>query len=148
MTAINLASFAPDNVKNNGIRREWTVCAYAGIERTTHDYAPYDKDSDVNVGNRHISIKASKFTLMSGTLCEGKSEFNDIWELYSAKAHSNEWCYMTEAYTAYFMGKEEFKQFVYEFCHVEKDSEKNGGHYKIRCAKETQKMLQWLEARA
>ncbi len=148
MTAINLASFAPDNVKNNGIRREWTVCAYAGIERTTHDHAPYDKDSDVNVGNRHISIKASKFTLMSGTLCEGKSEFNDIWELYSAKAHSNEWCYMTEAYTAYFMGKEEFKQFVYEFCHVEKDSEKNGGHYKIRCAKETQKMLQWLEARA
>ena len=148
MTAINLASFAPDNVKNNGIRREWTVCAYAGIERTTHDHAPYDKDSDVNVGNRHISIKASKFTLMSGTLCEGKSEFNDIWELYSTKAHSNEWCYMTEAYTAYFMGKEEFKQFVYEFCHVEKDSEKNGGHYKIRCAKETQKMLQWLEARA
>ena len=148
MTAINLASFAPDNVKNNGIRREWTVCAYAGIERTTHAHAPYDKDSDVNVGNRHISIKASKFTLMSGTLCEGKSEFNDIWELYSTEAHSNEWCYMTEAYTAYFMGKEEFKQFVYEFCHVEKDSEKNGGHYKIRCAKETQKMLQWLEARA
>ena len=148
MKAINIQNFAPASVKNNGDRREWAVCGYEGIQRVKHDSTAYDKDSDVNVGTRHISIKASKFSLMSGTLCEGKTEFDAIWELYSRKCHSNEWCYMTENFTAYYMSKEEFRQFVYEFCHVEKDSAKNGGHSKIRCAKESKKMLDWLEARA
>ena len=122
MKAINLANFAPANVKNNGIRREWAVCAYEGIERTKHDSTAYDKDSDVNAGLRHISIKASKFSLMSGSLCEGRTEFDAIWELYATKKHSNEWCYMTEDFTAYYMTEDEFKTFVYTFCHVEKDS--------------------------
>lgn len=150
MKAINLIKFAPAPavVKNNGIRREWTVCAYAGIERVSHDNGAYDKDSDVNVGNRHISIKASKFSLMSGSLCEGRTEFDAIWELYSRKCHSNEWCYMTKDFTAYFMSKEEFRQFVYEFCHIEKESSKNGGYSKIRCGEETKKMVEWLKARA
>lgn len=148
MKAINMVGFAPEGVKNNGTRREWTVCAYAGIERTKHDRTPYDKGSDVEIGTRHISIKASKFTLMSGSLCEGKTEFTDIWELYSRKVHSNEWCYMTEDFTAYFMGKDEFKEFVYKFCKVEKESQKNGGYSKIRCKEETAEMREWLRARA
>ena len=148
MKAVNLMRFAPANVKNAGIRREWTVCAYEGIKRESHDHTAYDKDSDVNVGSRHISIKASKFTLMSGSLCEGETEFDAIWNLYSRKCHSNEWCYMTENFTAYYMSKEEFKQFVYEFCTTEKESAKNGGQVKIRCRKETKKMVEWLEARA
>ena len=83
MKAVNLMKFAPTaEVKNNGIRREWAVCSYSGIERVNHDHTAYDKDSDVNVGDRHISVKASKFTLMSGSLCEGRTEFDAIWELY------------------------------------------------------------------
>ena len=148
MKAINIQNFAPATAKNEGIRREWALCAYEGIERTKHDHTTYDKGSDVEVGNRHISVKASKFTLMSGSLCEGKTEFTDIWELYSAKVHSNEWCYMTEDLTAYFMSKAEFKEFVYKFCKVEKESKKNGGYSKIRCKEETQEMRRWLEARA
>lgn len=148
MKAINIQQFAPTNAKNNGDRREWAVCSYVGIERTKHDSKAYDKDSDVNVGDRHISIKASKFTLMSGTLCEGLTEFDAIWNLYVTKKHSNEWCYMTEDFTAYFMTEAEFKEFVYRFCKVEKDSQKNGGHSKIRCREETKEMLRWLEARA
>lgn len=148
MKAVNMVGFAPEGVKNNGIRREWAVCAYEGIKRVSHDHSSYDKDSDVNVGNRHISVKSSKFSLMSGSLCEGKTEFDAIWELYSTKAHSNEWCYMTESYIAYFMNKEEFKQFVYEFCSITKESQKNGGYTKIQCRKETKKMIEWLEARA
>ena len=148
MTSTNIQKFAPVNAKNNGDRREWALCSYVGIERTKHDSKAYDKDSDVNVGDRHISVKASKFSLMSGTLCEGLTEFDAIWNLYATKKHSNEWCYLTEDFTAYFMNEEEFKQFVYEFCHVEKDSKKNGGHSKIRCAEESDKMRKWLEARA
>jgi hypothetical protein len=148
MKAVNILNFAPTEVKNNGDRREFAVCAYEGIKRAKHDSKAYDKDSDVNVGDRHISIKASKFTLMSGTLCEGNTTFDGIWNLYASKKHSNEWCYMTEDFTAYYMNLDEFKEFVYRFCRVEKDSQKNGGHHKIRCREETQEMLRWLEARA
>lgn len=148
MKSVKLAGFAPDGVKNAGVRREWTVCAYEGIARTTHDNKAYDKDSDVNVGNRHISVKASKFTLMSGSLCEGRTEFDAIWELYATKKHSNEWCYMTEDYEAYYMNLDEFKTFVYTFCHIERESKKNGGYSKIRCKKETKEMREWLQARA
>jgi len=148
MKSVNIMRFAPANVKNNGDRREWAVCAYEGVQRVKHDSTAYDKDSDVNAGNRHISIKASKFTLMSGSLCEGRTSFDAIWELYATKKHSNEWCYMTEDFTAYYMNLDEFKSFVYEFCGVEKESAKNGGAYKIRCKAESKKMLQWLEARA
>ena len=148
MKAVNLQKFAPDGVTNNGDRREWAVCAYMGINRVKHDSTAYDKNSDVNVGDRHISIKANKFSLMSGTMCEGKTEFDAIWNLYADKKHSNEWCYMTEDFTAYFMNEAEFKNFVYRFCHVERDSKKNGGHSKIKCGRETQAMLQWLAERA
>lgn len=148
MKAVNLTSFAPATAKNEGIRREWALCAYEGIERTKHDHTPYDKGSDVEVGARHISVKASKFTLMSGSLCEGKTEFSDIWELYATKKHSNEWCYITEDFIGYMMSLDEFKQFVYKFCKVEKESKKNGGYSKIRCKEETAEMRKWLEARA
>jgi hypothetical protein len=146
MTAINLMNLAPACVKNNGDRREFAVCAYVGVERTKHDSAAYDKDSDVNAGDRHISVKASKFSLMSGSKCEGKTEFDAIWNLYSDKCHSNEWCYMTEDFTAYFMNKNEFKQFVYKFCTTQKESKKNGGHTKIRCREESDIMRKWLAA--
>ena len=149
MKSANISKFIPTaSVKNAGITREWTVCSYVGITRVTHDHTSYDKDSDVNVGDRHISIKASKFTLMSGNLCEGLSDFDSIWALYAHKCHSNEWCYVTEDFTAYFMDKDEFKTFVYTFCHIEKESEKNGGAYKIRCKAESKKMLQWFNERA
>ena len=82
MKSANISNFVPAaSVKNAGIAREWTVCSYVGITRVTHDHTSYDKDSDVNVGDRHISIKASKFTLMSGNLCEGLSDFDSIWAL-------------------------------------------------------------------
>ena len=57
--------------KNHGIAVEWGICNHYGIKRVAHDSAAYDKDSDVNVGGKHMSVKASKFTLMSGSLCEG-----------------------------------------------------------------------------
>jgi len=110
--------------------------------------AAYDKDSDVNFGTRHISVKSSGFSLMAGSLCEGLTEFDAIWNLYETKAHSNEWCYVTADFTGYFMNREEFKSFVYSFCTTEKESAKNGGAVKIRCRKETAKMLRWLEERA
>lgn len=133
---------------NAGIAREWSVCRYFGINRVAHDSGAYDKDSDVNVGTLHISVKASAFTLMSGSLCEGRDTFDGIWELYATRVHSNRFIYMTADFTAYMMTLDEFKMFVYMFCHTERESAKNGGAVKIRCAKESAKMLRWLEERA
>ena len=134
--------------KNHGIAIEWGICNHYGIQRIAHDHAAYDKDSDVNVGDKHISVKSSAFTLMSGNLCEGRQTFDDIWTLYKAKTHSNTTVYGTQDGRAFEMNMDEFEKFVYVFCKVERESEKNGGAMKIRCRKESAKMIKWLEAMA
>jgi len=148
MTTSNIMRFAPAGVKNNGDRREWAVCAHMGVDRVHHDSGAYDRDSDVNVGNLHISVKSSAFTLMSGALCEGLEDFDSIWALYKSKTHSNTFAYVDEDFNLYLMNMEEFEKFVYAFCKTERESEKNGGAMKIRCRKESQKMRDWLQANA
>ena len=145
MTTFN---FAPTAHKNHGIAVEWGICSHYMIERVAHDHSSYDTDSDVNVGNKHMSVKSSKFTLMSGSLCEGQTTFDGIWNLYASKVHSNCFVYGTKDGKAYEMNLDEFKQFVYTFCSLEKESEKNGGALKIRCRAESKKMLKWLEEHA
>lgn len=131
--------------KNAGDAREWALCDYYNVERTAHNSLSYDKDSDLNTTDgKHISIKSSGFTLMSGNLCEGLTNFDEIWNLYARKTHSNTFAYVTEDFTVYEMNLDEFRTFVYSFCSCEKESSKNGGMTKIRCRKESKKMLRWL----
>lgn len=132
------------SAKNEGDAREWSVCAYMGVERSLHDSKAYDKDSDCVCGDMRISVKASAFTLMAGSLCEGLTDFDSIWNLYESKTHSNTFAYVTKDFIMYMMNLAEFKRFVYEFCGLERESEKNGGALKIRCRKESGKMLKWL----
>ena len=133
---------------NAGIAREWALCRYYKVERTAHDALPYDKGSDLDAAGKHISIKASAFTLMSGSLCEGREDFDGIWELYAERVHSDTFAYVTADFTVYEMNLDEFKCFVYTFAHTERESEKNGGALKIRLRKESGKMLKWLADRA
>jgi hypothetical protein len=132
--------------KNAGIAREHDLCAHKGIERTIHDSTDYRTSSDICLGEHHISVKASGFTLMSGNMCEGETTFEGIWSVYKRNTHSNEWAYVTEDYTVYEMDMGEFERFVRAFCRTERESEKNGGQMKIRCRKESKKMLAWLAA--
>lgn len=133
--------------KNAGDAREWALCEYYNVERATHDALPYDKGSDLNTTDgKHISIKSSGFTLMSGSLCEGLTDFDKIWNLYEHRTHSNTFAYITSDFTVYEMDMVEFKTFVYNFCGLEKESEKNGGVTKIRCRKESKKMIKWLNS--
>ena len=127
---------------------EWELCARYGIERTKHDSSSYDKDSDVNAGDVRISVKTSGFSLMAGSLCEGIEDFDGIWNLYESRVHSNQFAYVTLDGTCYMMNIVEFKLFVYTFCRVERESEKNGGQMKIRCRKESGKMLKWFKEMA
>ena len=131
--------------KNKGIAREWALCHHYNIERSKHDSLAYDKGSDLDTADgKHISIKASAFTLMAGCLCEGLTDFDSIWNLYAERVHSNTFAYITANFTVYEMNLDEFKRFVYAFAHTERESEKNGGQVKIRLRKESGKMLRWL----
>ncbi len=134
--------------KNAGIAREWALCRYYGITRTSHDAQGYDVASDIDAGEKQVSVKASGFSLMSGSLCNGLADFDSIWKLYASRVHSNTFAYVTADFTVYEMTLDEFRAFVYEFARLEKESEKNGGALKIRCRKESKKMVGWLEARA
>lgn len=145
MTTANLPHI---DARNAGDAREWAVCSIMGAPRTKHDSKAYDKDSDVVVGAIRASVKSSAFTLMSGNLCEGLTEFTAIWNLYERKTHSNTFVYVTENFTAYIMNITEFKEFVFTFCRTERESEKNGGAMKIRCRKESAKMIRWLADKA
>lgn len=136
------------NHANAGIAREWALCRYYKVERTAHDSSAYDKASDLDAAGKHISIKASAFTLMSGTLCEGIEDFDGIWNLYESRVHSDTFAYITADFTVYEMTLGEFKQFVYTFARTERESEKNGGAMKIRLRKESGKMLKWLADKA
>ena len=128
--------------------KEWCFALSKNIIRTKHDSGSYDKGSDVETAQANYSVKSSAFTLMSGSLCEGLEDFDDIWNLYESRVHSNVFVYITEEYEAYEMNIHEFKRFVYTFCKTERESAKNGGQMKIRCRKESEKMLRWLEERA
>ena len=146
MTTYN---FVPADTRNNhGIAVEWGICSHYGITRVSHDRTAYDKDSDVNYGEKHISVKSSAFSLMSGNLCEGRTTFDGIWELYESKCHSNTFVYGAIDGRAFEMNMDEFKAFVYNFCYLDRESKKNGGKVKIKCRAESQKMLKWLEERA
>lgn len=142
-----MISYSIDHVThaNAGVAREWAVCRHYNIERTAHDNVPYDKGSDLDVANKHISIKSSGFTLMSGALCEGLTEFTEIWTLYKQRVHSNVFAYVTLEYQVFEMNIDEFEKFVFAFGRVEHDSNKNGGQAKIRLRKESAKMVRWLE---
>lgn len=143
MTTINLTPCF--DAKTEGDNREWALARYMGINRVAHDSKAYDKASDVEIGALKISVKASGFSLMSGRLCEGLTTFDEIWNLYESRVHSNTFAYITADYTCYLMNLETFKKFVYKFCYLDRESKKNGGALKIKCRKETKKMLAWLE---
>lgn len=133
-----------DLTSNHGINAEWAFCKAHGVDRVKHDNSKYYEDSDLNADGFHYSIKASGFSLMSGSLCEGKTEFEDIWNLYTSKVHSDRFVYITREGVAYIMSLDEFGKFIHEFGRLEKESAKNGGAVKIRCLKESKKMVKWL----
>ena len=134
--------------KNAGDAREWGAAAHYGVSRSKHDSVSYDKGSDIEAGALNVSVKSSGATLMSGNLCEGREDFDGIWELYESRTHSNRFLYVTVDMVGYEMSLSEFKAFIYAFGRTERESSKNGGAMKIRLRKESSKMLRWLEERA
>ena len=146
MNTYTITPITTEKKVNAGVLGEWAMCAYYGIKRTVHDSSRFDKDSDVNVGDKHISVKTARFSLMAGSLTQDCTTFDEIWAFYEARVHSNYFAYVTKDSTVYEMNLAEFKAFVYLFCGLERESKKNGGYLKIKARSESKKMLGWLAA--
>lgn len=127
--------------------KEWAVAATYNITRVKHDSKSCATDSDVVAGNKRISVKSARFSLLSASLCAGMTEFDEIWNHFVEIDNANTYAYVTEEFKVYEMNLDEFKAFVYRFCGLDRESSKNGGGVKIRCKHESKIMLQWLEER-
>lgn len=148
MFGYSISGHFNESVKNSGIRSEWAFCSFHGVNRTKHDNGSYESGSDLEFNGHGYSVKANAFTLMSGTLCKGQTTFAGIWDLFVSRVHSDIFAYVTKTEIAYEMNLQEFSEFVHEFGYLERESAKNGGGLKIRCRKESKKMLAWLAERA
>ena len=127
--------------------KEWAVAATYNITRVKHDSKSCVIDSDVVAGDKRISVKSARFSLLSASLCVGMTEFDEIWNHFVEIDNANTYAYVTEEFKVYEMNLDEFKAFVYRFCGLDRESSKNGGGVKIRCKHESKAMLQWLEER-
>lgn len=107
------------------------------------DNVPFDMDSDIP--EYGISVKSARFTLVSASALSATTFEGQLAE-YIERVHSREIAYVTKSDVAYIMTLPEFVTFCTLFCTMQKESEKNGGGYKVRCKTESKKMLAWFEA--
>ena len=94
-----------------------------------------------------ISVKSARFTLASASALSATTFEGQLNE-FSERVHSEKFAYVAKDNMVYIMDKMEFLDFCHEFCAWEQESAKNGGAYKVRCRKESKRMINWLQARA
>jgi len=142
--------FIPDTfptIKNKGIRAQANMTVACGLTYAAHDGKSYDSASDIEYMGHHISVKAYHFTLMSGTMCEGKTTVNDIWDVYARTTHSDRFAYVLGE-TAYIMNIAEFEKFVKLFCEIERESNhsdrQHTGSVKVRAKRCENNMRKWF----
>lgn len=153
MTTMNCPARAREiapSIKNKGILAQIDMTLACGQKWEHHDSNGYDRASDIEFNGQHISVKAYHFTLMSGTLCEGKTTLAEIWEVYAERVHSNVFAYVLKE-TAYMMTLAEFKEFVFKFCEVERESNhsdrKGNGSVKVRAKRCESDMVKWFNSK-
>ena len=139
-------TFKTTSVARGGIREQEDLTRAFGLPYMRHDGVPFWAGSDIELPGRHISVKSFHFTLMASSLCEGKTTLPEIWEVYARRTASTEWAYVIGG-TAYFMNKDEFKAFIFQFTTIEKDSVKGGGgNFKVRGKRNEKAMVKWFES--
>jgi hypothetical protein len=132
--------------KNAGERKEENLDYMLTGSVQGKDSVAYDKGSDIMWNGVGVSAKSSHFTLMSAKLAKGETMAEQL-DFYFATVHSTVFAYITEKDDVYMMNAIEFREFLEVFCHMERESSKNGGGWKVRCRAESKKMLNWFEIR-
>jgi hypothetical protein len=110
-----------------------------------HDRVPFYADSDIP--EYEMSVKSSAFTLASANVNHGDT-FEEKLADFKARVHSKWFAYVTKDLIAYVMDLPTFERFVRTFCALDHESTQNGGGAKIKCRKESKKMLEWLASQA
>lgn len=129
---------------NRGIHCEQALAFTLTGEIRKHDHVPFHMGSDIPEFN--MSVKSSGFTLASGKINMGETMDEKLADFFG-RVHSDKFAYVTVSMVAYIMDRNEFEQFLRTFGYMDRDSQKNGGLLKVKCRKESKKMLKWFEAR-
>lgn len=129
---------------NAGSAKEANYCYHITGEIRRHDKVPFDMGSDIP--ENKASVKSARFTLVSARLLKGTT-FDEQWNEYKERVHSEKFVYVTKDNVAYEMDINEFEKFVYAFCNMERESDKNGGGMKIRCKSESKELIKWLSTK-
>lgn len=130
------------NYKSNGQHKEQALAYVLTGEIRKADKVPFYMGSDIP--EYEMSVKSSKFSLMNGNACICQ-DFDGIVEEFFNRVKSTKFAYVTNDMVAYVMNIEQFRQFVYMFCGLERESQKNGGRYKVKMRAESKKTIAWLE---
>lgn len=133
------------NYANWGNHAEQCLCYTLTGEIHPHDHVAFDKGSDIETMGG-ISVKSSGFTLASAKVNHGET-FDEKLDDYKTRVHSTVFAYVSLELVAYMMNLSEFEDFIRNFCYFNRESTRNGGGWKIKCRKESKKMLRWLDAR-
>lgn len=143
MTTMAINSIS--TLSNAGQARQQDLTYALTGEIRKPDAVPFDMDSDIPEFS--ISVKSSRFTLASASALSATT-FDGQLDEFSERVHSEKFAYVTKDNMVYIMNKVEFLDFCHEFCGWEQESKKNGGAYKVRCRKESKRMIKWLQAKA
>lgn len=128
---------------NWGMHCEQALAYTLTGEIRKHDRVPFDKGSDIP--EFCMSVKSSRFTLASANVNHGATFDEKVVDFF-ARTHSTSFAYVANDFTAYIMDAKTFEQFVRTFCKMERESERNGHGMKLKCARESQRMIEWLQA--
>lgn len=129
-------SFDGEHWKNGGEFAEIITKSVLGYKAEKDANTRYDVASDIEEIN--ASVKSSRFTLVNFVLAD---TFEETVKRYFETVHSTVWIYtvvIDETATLYYMNKEEFEKFLYQFCYF---NERKA----IRCKSTSGKMLKWFE---
>lgn len=145
MKKMNLQSI-PRMSKNTGIQAEYALTYTLTGTYGEHDRVRFDMGSDIPAYD--MSVKSTAFSLADARAINGETLEEKI-EDYRERVASTSFAYVTKDLTnAYIMNLDEFCAFMMRWCYLCKESAKNSGLMKVRCLKESKRMLDWLEVRA
>lgn len=135
MTSITIDNTMPRTYKNNGQHAEQVFIYTLTGQIVKASNLPASAGGDF----QDIQIKSQKATVCRGT---------DIIE-HLKHDGAKRYAYVNKDFTiAYIMEKTEYIKFVENFAIVTRESDKNGGHTKLRLKAESEKMREWLSENA
>lgn len=143
MTSMMIKSVS--EYRNHGQACEQSLAYALTGEMRSHDHVAFDMGSDIP--EYAMSVKSARFTLASANVLGGEC-LADMLNDYFERVASSVFAYVTNDMAVYMMDCNEFREFLERFAFLDRESEKNGGGYKVRAKSESKAMLKWFASHA